>query len=100
MTEWFLIWFLIVEKYNGDIDERGPFTLPKATHVECLYEAKAKADDLTQQLGSEAYIRYDIQDQAIDGIEETLGTGLTPYYTVRYGGKLTGFRVGCESSDK
>ena len=82
MVEWVLVWFLIVEQHNGDIDKRGPFSTPVQTQVECTYEANEKQIELEKQIGSSYYLTENFKSK------------------VSLGGTLMGITVGCRESNK
>lgn len=78
MAKWYLFWILTIQEPGNQIKEREPVYEIKDTKTECLYEAKAKMEELETHLGTQK--------------------GTTEWYKtrVKYGGELIGIVIGCK----
>lgn len=78
MAEWFLIWILTIEKYDGAIRDTQAMSQQMSTETECLLEVDVKMTELEAQFGKEHYLTSNFGGK------------------VRVGGKIVGAKVGCE----
>lgn len=78
MAEWFLIWILIVEKYDGEIRETQPMSQKMSSQSECFTEADEKMFELEEQIGGNYYFTVNYRSK------------------VAVGGEIVGVKVGCE----
>jgi hypothetical protein len=79
MAEWFLVWMLTVQTYDGKVDTRI-LSSQMESRIECIREASAKEAELEMQLGTDHIVNYNYE---------------TPH-KMQLGGKLLGVSVGCD----
>jgi hypothetical protein len=91
--KWYLIWFLTVQSYDGEIFNRHEQNRFMETQAECLIELEAKEFELKAQVGERQFVPvYTIPPEP-----DPWGfpTHKSPGRSIDYKGVVIGYSIGC-----
>ena len=91
--KWYLIWFLTVQGYDGEVFNRHEQNRFMETHAECLFELEAKKHELHAQIGKRQFVAIYTPPPEPD--PNGFPTRKIPDRYINYNGKVIGYWIGC-----